>query len=94
MDLAEIFKILPFSTAVCVVLFIFCFKIFQAQNKRMDENARDAQALQDRYINHLQNTNEKLIKCINDNTEAFRQVIDVLQEVESKLKEFNHVRQQ
>lgn len=87
MDVAEIFKMLPFSTAVCVVLFIFCFKIFQAQNKRMDENARDAQALQDKYINHLQSANEKLIKCVNDNTDALKQFLDVLQKVEQKLKD-------
>lgn len=53
----------------------------------MDENARDAQALQDKYINHLQSANEKLIKCVNDNTDALKQFLDVLQKVEQKLKD-------
>lgn len=81
MNLTEIFTSLPFSVAVCVVLFYALFMIVRKEIKDNNATFERLTKLYDSHIEYLKTENLKQLEIIKENTNAYKKLIELLQNI-------------
>lgn len=81
MDFQQIFTSLPFSAAVCVVLFYALFMLVRKEIKENNANFERLTKLYDAHIDYLKSENLKHLDIIKENTNAYQKLIELLQKI-------------
>ena len=81
MDISQIFNSLPFSVAVCVVLFYALFFIVRKEIKDNSAAIERITTVYEKHIEYLRTENLKHLDIIKDNTIAFSKLIELLKKI-------------
>lgn len=81
MDISQIFNSLPFSVAVCVVLFYALFFIVRKEIKDNSAAIERITKVYEQHIEYLRTENLKHLDIIKDNTIAFNKLIELLKKI-------------
>lgn len=81
MDISQIFNSLPFSVAVCVVLFYALFFIVRKEIKENSAAIERITKVYEQHIEYLRTENLKHLDIIKENTIAFNKLIELLKKI-------------
>lgn len=84
MDISQIFNSLPFSVAVCVVLFYALFFIVRKEIKDNSAAIERITKVYEQHIEYLRTENLKNLEIIKENTTAYHKLIDLLKALKDK----------
>lgn len=91
-DFVNIFQNFAFPIAACVVLFYFAVMMIKRELKQNEETQKEVNAANERFTNYLQQQNEKLTNIIQDNTQAYKKLVDVLDDIKLNFKKVGYDR--
>lgn len=84
-DLVNIFQNFAFPVAACIVLFYFAVIIIKRELKQNEDTQKEVNAANERFTTYLQQQNEKLTNIIQDNTQAYKKLVDILEDIKKYL---------
>ena len=84
-DLVNIFQNFAFPVAACIVLFYFAVIIIKRELKQNEDTQKEVNAANERFTSYLQQQNEKLTSIIQDNTQAYKKLVDILEDIKKYL---------
>lgn len=80
-ELVNVFQSLAFPIAFCIVLLYFLVFLIKRELKQNENTDTQVNAINERFINYLQEYNTKLSNIIAENTKAFNSLIKLLENV-------------
>lgn len=90
MDISQIFNSLPFSVAVCVVLFYALFFIIRKEIKQNDYAMQVISEANAKHIEDLQAQNLRLsniiaenTKALSENTQVFKALMELIKYIQN-----------
>ncbi len=84
-DIVNIFQNFAFPVAACIVLFYFAVIIIKRELKQNEATQKEVNLANERFTNYLQQQNEKLTNIIQDNTQAYKKLVDILEDIKRYL---------
>lgn len=84
-DIVNIFQNFAFPVAACIVLFYFAVIIIKRELKQNEDTQKEVNAANERFTNYLQQQNEKLTNIIQDNTQAYKKLVEILEDIKKYL---------
>ena len=84
-DIVNIFQNFAFPVAACIVLFYFAVIIIKRELKQNEDTQKEVNAANERFTSYLQQQNEKLTSIIQDNTQAYKKLVDILEDIKKYL---------